>query len=126
MFPILSRRIRPVQSARGVRRGGRPRGRRDAGTVRSALKAIGLRMDGKPAAATTTRCKRMVFNNALRYALEKKRLTSNPLLFVDWTTPEVDDEIDAPTPPTIGERGGKRARRRRYSRQASVRDSRPR
>jgi integrase len=66
----------------------------DADTIRSALNALALRMDGKPAAATTTRRKRMVFSNSLRYALEKKRLSSNPLLFVDWTPPEVDDEID--------------------------------
>jgi integrase len=66
----------------------------DADTVRSALNALALRMDGKPAAATTTRRKRMVFNNALRYALEKKRLTGNPLQFIDWSPPEIDDEID--------------------------------
>jgi len=66
----------------------------EADTVRAALNALAKRMDGKKAAANTTRRKRMVFNNALRYALEKKRLTSNPLLFIDWTAPEVDDEID--------------------------------
>ncbi|MGW4896883.1 tyrosine-type recombinase/integrase [Kitasatospora sp. NPDC004240] len=36
----------------------------------------------------------MVFNNALRYAVERRRLPSNPLQFIDWTPPATSDEID--------------------------------
>src|SRR5213076_2425121 len=63
-------------------------------TVRAALEALSTRLDGKTAAANTIKNRRMVFNNALRYAVERKRLPSNPLQFVDWAPPETDDEID--------------------------------
>lgn len=66
----------------------------DSDTVRKALNALALRLDGKDAAATTIRRKRMVFNNALCYAVERRHLKANPLQFVDWTPPETDDEID--------------------------------
>ncbi|MEU7177241.1 MULTISPECIES: tyrosine-type recombinase/integrase [Streptomyces] len=87
-------------------------------TVRVALEALSTRLDGKTAAATTITSRRMVFNNALRYAVERRRLPTNPLQFVDWTPPETDDEIDwryVPNPQqakalisaaqTLGERG---------------------
>ncbi len=63
-------------------------------TVRAALEALALKLDGKPAAANTVTRKRMVFNNALRYAVERRLLPTNPLQFVDWTPPQTDDEID--------------------------------
>lgn len=63
-------------------------------TVRRALDALSLKLDGKPAADTTIRRKRMVFNNALRFAVERRLLPANPLQFVDWAPPETDDEID--------------------------------
>ncbi|MER7396935.1 site-specific integrase [Streptomyces sp. NPDC000151] len=66
----------------------------DSDTVRLALEALSLKLDGKTAAANTTKRKRMVFNNALRYAVERKLLPTNPLQFVDWTPPDTDDEID--------------------------------
>ncbi|WP_030615518.1 tyrosine-type recombinase/integrase [Streptomyces sclerotialus] len=62
--------------------------------VRAALEALSMRLDGKTAAANTITRKRMVFNNALRYAVERKLLPTNPLQFVDWKPPETDDEID--------------------------------
>ncbi|WP_051831830.1 hypothetical protein [Streptomyces violens] len=66
----------------------------DSDTVRLALEALSLKLDGTPAATNTIRRKRMVFNNALRYAVERKLLPDNPLLFVDWAPPDTDDEID--------------------------------
>ncbi|MFC6064401.1 tyrosine-type recombinase/integrase [Streptomyces ochraceiscleroticus] len=63
-------------------------------TVRLALEALSLKLDGTPAAASTIKRKRMVFNNALRYAVERKLLPANPLQFVDWAPPEADDEVD--------------------------------
>jgi hypothetical protein len=47
-------------------------------TVRAALNACARRLDGKPAAATTTRRKRAVFANALGYAVERRLLPANP------------------------------------------------
>ncbi|WP_406112809.1 tyrosine-type recombinase/integrase [Kitasatospora purpeofusca] len=66
----------------------------DSETVRLALEAIARRLDGKRAADNTIARKRMVLNNALRYAVERRRLPSNPLQFVDWTPPTTDDEVD--------------------------------
>ncbi|MFG2397737.1 tyrosine-type recombinase/integrase [Streptomyces lydicus] len=63
-------------------------------TVRAALEALSTRLDGKTAAANTITNRRMVFNNALRYAVERRLLPTNPLQFVDWTPPGTDDEID--------------------------------
>ncbi|MFI9269823.1 tyrosine-type recombinase/integrase [Kitasatospora sp. NPDC052896] len=66
----------------------------DSETVRIALDAIARLLNGKVAAENTINRKRMVFNNALRYAVERRRLPGNPLQFIDWTPPETDDEID--------------------------------
>ncbi|MFB8235187.1 tyrosine-type recombinase/integrase [Kitasatospora purpeofusca] len=66
----------------------------DSENVRRGLEAIARLMDGSVAADTTLTRKRMVFNNALRYAVERRRLPSNPLQFVDWTPPATSDEID--------------------------------
>ncbi|MFE7113968.1 tyrosine-type recombinase/integrase [Streptomyces sp. NPDC057654] len=62
--------------------------------VRSALDALKLRMDGKPAAANTVNRKRPVFSNCLRYAVERELLSTLPLGKVDWTPPATDAEID--------------------------------
>src|SRR5262245_12392637 len=48
-------------------------------TLRAALDALGTRMDGKPAAASTAGRKRAVFHNALDYAVERGLLAQNPL-----------------------------------------------
>ncbi|MFD8325221.1 tyrosine-type recombinase/integrase [Streptomyces lydicus] len=66
----------------------------DSELIRTALKALSTRLNGKRAAATTITNRRTVFNNALRYAVERKRLTTNPLPSVDWSPPATDDEID--------------------------------
>ena len=46
-------------------------------TVRAALNACARRLDGRPAAATTTRRKRAVFANALGYAVERRLLPAS-------------------------------------------------
>ncbi|MFC9613905.1 tyrosine-type recombinase/integrase [Streptomyces sp. NPDC056938] len=67
----------------------------DPALLRPALEALSLRLDGNEAAENTVRRKRMVLSNVLRYTVEEKGLlTANPLLRVDWTPPESDDEID--------------------------------
>ncbi|WP_436773893.1 tyrosine-type recombinase/integrase [Yinghuangia sp. YIM S09857] len=56
----------------------------DAGVVRGLLTAFSLKLDGKKAAKDTFEGKRAVFRNAVGYALEKNRLTENPLERVQW------------------------------------------
>jgi integrase len=63
-------------------------------TVRLALDAISLRMDGGPAAATTIRRKRAVFFNALQYAVELEELPANPLTTLTWKPPKVAEVVD--------------------------------
>ncbi|MFE7624045.1 tyrosine-type recombinase/integrase [Streptomyces sp. NPDC057509] len=62
--------------------------------VRSALDALARKMDGTAAADNTVNRKVPVFSNCLRYAVELDRLPSLPLIKVNWTAPETDDEID--------------------------------
>jgi integrase len=66
----------------------------DSEVVRLALTALSTRLNGKPAAASTITNRRTVFNNALRYAVSRKRLAENPLPSIDWAPPVTDDEID--------------------------------
>ncbi|MCI3225952.1 tyrosine-type recombinase/integrase [Streptomyces sp. NP-1717] len=62
--------------------------------LRSALDALSKKLNGMPAADNTVNRKRMVLSNALRYAVERGTLASNPLGRVDWTGPDKDDEVD--------------------------------
>ncbi|MFI9269803.1 site-specific integrase [Kitasatospora sp. NPDC052896] len=66
----------------------------DSDTIRNALKAISLKLDGGRAADNTIRRKYATFSNALNYGIEQRYFTANPLKFVDWTPPEIDSEID--------------------------------
>jgi len=66
----------------------------DAALVRKALDLLALRLDGKPAAATTIARKRAVFYGALRYAVELRLLDGHPMDYVQWTTPKSEDEVD--------------------------------
>jgi integrase len=63
-------------------------------TVRAVLGACARRLDGKPAAATTTRRKRAVFANALGYAVERRLLPANPLDQIQWKASEVAETVD--------------------------------
>jgi integrase len=66
----------------------------EPGTVRAVLNACARRLDGKPAAATTTRRKRAVFANALGYAVERRLLPANPLSQIQWKASEVAETVD--------------------------------
>ncbi|MDD1064118.1 site-specific integrase [Streptomyces cocklensis] len=62
--------------------------------LRRALGAISRKLDGAEAAENTIRRKRMVFNNALAYAVTADRLKANPLPKADWQAPLTDTEVD--------------------------------
>jgi integrase len=66
----------------------------DTPTIRRALTALSLKLDGKAAAANTLRRKRAVFYNALGYAVELDLLAANPIDKVQWTAPETAEEVD--------------------------------
>lgn len=63
-------------------------------TVRNVLDSLCVKLDGKPAAATTVQRKRAVFYNALGYAVECGLLDFNPIDRVQWTAPEIAQAID--------------------------------
>jgi integrase len=62
--------------------------------IRSALDTLALRLDGRPAAATTIARKRAVFYGTLNYAVELDILPANPIDKVRWKAPKVADEVD--------------------------------
>ncbi|MDI5967160.1 tyrosine-type recombinase/integrase [Streptantibioticus silvisoli] len=66
----------------------------ESDAVRRALRALSLKLNGQKAAENTVRRKHTGFNNALRYAVERDRLVSNPLEKIDWSPPATDDEVD--------------------------------
>jgi len=68
----------------------------DAAVIRPALDALGLTLDGRQAAATTTRRKRSVFYNVLQYAVELELLDYNPVdkLRVRSNRRKVTHEVD--------------------------------
>lgn len=47
--------------------------------LRAVLSAVGSKLDGKAAATSTTRRKRMTLHNALDFAVERGLLTTNPI-----------------------------------------------
>ena len=63
-------------------------------TLRPALAAISVKLNGKPAADNTVNRKRTVLSNALRYAVERGLLDVNPLSRIDWSPPPTIDEVD--------------------------------
>ena len=63
-------------------------------TVRGVLNACARRLDGKPAAATTTRRKRAVFANALGYAVERRLLPASPLGQIQWKAADVAETVN--------------------------------
>ena len=62
--------------------------------VRRVLDSLCVRLDGKPAAASTVQRKRATFYNVLGYAVELELIDSNPVDRVQWTAPEVAQSID--------------------------------
>ena len=69
----------------------------DAVLMRKALDVLSLRLDGKPAAASTIARKRTALSSALKYAVELRLLESNPLKRVAWSAPKGPDEVDRRT-----------------------------
>lgn len=67
---------------------------RDLAVIRSVLDTLTVRLDGKPAAATSVYRKRAVFYNALGLAVERRLLPSNPVDLVQWTAPDVAEAVD--------------------------------
>ncbi|MEU8268221.1 tyrosine-type recombinase/integrase [Sphaerisporangium sp. NPDC049002] len=66
----------------------------EAKTVRAALEALSVTLDGKRAADSTFRRKRAVFHHALEYAVELGDLSANPLDRVNWKPAKISGEID--------------------------------
>lgn len=71
----------------------------DAATVRVALDALGLKIDGKPAAPRTARRKRACLSDVLGLAVEERYLRYfttpvNPLTTVKWVAPKSAEEVD--------------------------------
>jgi integrase len=66
----------------------------ESDTVRLALNACARKLDGLPAAATTTSRKRAIFYNALGYAVERGLLEYNPVDKVQWKVPAVAQRVD--------------------------------
>lgn len=62
--------------------------------LRPALEALSLKLNGKRAADNTINRKLTVLSNALRYAVERDLLSTNPLSRIDWRPPQTDDEVD--------------------------------
>lgn len=67
---------------------------RDLSVTRGVLDALAVRLDGRPAAATTVYRKRTVFYNALGLAVERRLLPTNPIDQVQWSAPEVAQAVD--------------------------------
>ena len=66
----------------------------DSAVLRPALDALALRMDGKPAAASTVSRKRAIFYNAVEYAVELGHLTGNPIALIKWRAPKVTEAVN--------------------------------
>jgi integrase len=62
--------------------------------TRKALDLLAVRLDGKPAAATTLARKRAVFYNTLEFGVEDGVLGSNPIDNVTWRMPKQSRAID--------------------------------
>ncbi|MEV0752489.1 tyrosine-type recombinase/integrase [Streptosporangium sp. NPDC050280] len=65
--------------------------------IRSALDAIALCFDGRPAAANTVRRKRAVLHHMMESAVELKKLPANPLHAVKWKPPKASGTVDPRT-----------------------------
>ncbi|MFO7399921.1 MAG: tyrosine-type recombinase/integrase [Actinomycetales bacterium] len=63
-------------------------------TIRLALDAIALRLDGKAASANTIRRKRAVLHAVLEYAVELEELPANPLHRIKWKPPKTTETVD--------------------------------
>ncbi|MGH3868257.1 MAG: tyrosine-type recombinase/integrase [Pseudonocardiaceae bacterium] len=62
--------------------------------LRTVLARIGRKLDGRPAAASTTGRKRAVLHNALEYAVERELLPQNPLTALKTKKPRTVEAVD--------------------------------
>ncbi|MGH3341370.1 MAG: tyrosine-type recombinase/integrase [Carbonactinosporaceae bacterium] len=62
--------------------------------ARALLGAAITRLDGKPAARTVARQRRMILVNALSYAVERRLLVTNPVQNLKWSAPRPTREIE--------------------------------
>lgn len=83
----------------------------DPAVLRPALDALALRMDGKPAAASTVSRKRAIFYNCVEYAVELGHLPGNPISSIKWRTASTSCSGSTPSasrarraPPAAGSR----------------------
>jgi integrase len=65
-----------------------------AATARRMLDQATGRLDGKSAAASTTRRNRTILANAMDYAVELGHLDTNPIRALRWTAPKVSSQVD--------------------------------
>jgi integrase len=66
----------------------------DPRTTRSLLDAASTLLDGRPAAASTTRRNRAILHNACEYAVELGLLAANPIKAIKWKAPKTSSEVD--------------------------------
>ncbi|WP_405863371.1 tyrosine-type recombinase/integrase [Streptomyces sp. NBC_01515] len=66
----------------------------DPAMMRSLLTALRLNQGGAVAAAETQRHKHKVLVNAVRYAVEQRKLPADPLAPIKWSVAETVDEVD--------------------------------
>lgn len=68
----------------------------ESATVRLALDALGLKIDGKSAAPRTARRKRACLSDVLGLAVEQRYFSTpvNPLTTVKWVAPKAVEEVD--------------------------------
>lgn len=77
-----------------VEKASRPINEFDSAAVRRILDGLCIKIDGKPAAASTVHRKRAVFYNALGHAVEVGHLDANPIDILQWKAPEVGQAVD--------------------------------
>ncbi len=66
----------------------------DPAVTRALLVALCLKQDGTTAAAETQRHKHKILVNAVRYALEQRKLPTDPLAPINWHVAETVQQID--------------------------------
>ncbi|WPW30701.1 site-specific integrase [Streptomyces atratus] len=68
----------------------------ESAMVRIALDALGLKIDGRPAAPRTARRKRACLSDVLGLAVEERYFSTpvNPLTTVKWVAPKSAEEVD--------------------------------
>lgn len=66
----------------------------DPALMRAVLEALRLKQDGLVAAAETQRRKHKILVNAVRYAIEQRKLPADPLAPINWHVAETVQQVD--------------------------------